>query len=40
VALLGEHVTRGMAVGFPLVLAGSVLATVQRRPPAPVVTPG
>jgi drug/metabolite transporter (DMT)-like permease len=40
VALLGEHVTRGMAVGFPLVLAGSVLATVQRRPPTPVATPG
>jgi drug/metabolite transporter (DMT)-like permease len=40
VALLGEHVTRGMAVGFPLVLAGSVLATVQRRPTAPVATPG
>jgi drug/metabolite transporter (DMT)-like permease len=40
VTLLGEHVTRGMAVGFPLVLAGSILATVQRRPPAPVVTPG
>jgi drug/metabolite transporter (DMT)-like permease len=39
VALLGEHVTRGMAVGFPLVLAGSILASVQRRP-APAVTPG
>jgi drug/metabolite transporter (DMT)-like permease len=40
VTLLGEHVTRGMAVGFPLVLLGSVLATVQRRPRAPVVTTG
>src|SRR3954449_5481844 len=27
VAVLGEHFTVGMAVGFPLVLAGSVLAT-------------
>lgn len=33
VTLLGEQVTRGMAVGFPLVLLGSVLATAQRRPP-------
>ncbi|MBV9292679.1 MAG: EamA family transporter [Frankiales bacterium] len=31
VALLGERFTLGMAVGFPLVLVGSVLAT--RRPP-------
>jgi len=30
VAVLGEHFTLGMAVGFPLVIAGSVLAT--RRP--------
>jgi drug/metabolite transporter (DMT)-like permease len=27
VAVLGEHLTTGMIVGFPLVLAGSVLAT-------------
>src|SRR3954452_5224059 len=27
IAVLGEHFTVGMAVGFPLVLAGSVLAT-------------
>jgi hypothetical protein len=26
VLLLGEHFTAGMAVGFPLILAGSVLA--------------
>jgi drug/metabolite transporter (DMT)-like permease len=31
VAVLGEHFTRGMAVGFPLVIVGSVLAT-QRAP--------
>jgi drug/metabolite transporter (DMT)-like permease len=34
VTLLGEHVTRGMAVGFPLVLLGSVLATGRRQAPA------
>jgi drug/metabolite transporter (DMT)-like permease len=34
VALLGERFTLGMAVGFPLVLAGSVLAT--RRSPGQV----
>lgn len=34
VALLGEEVTVGMAVGFPLVLVGSVLAT-RRRPATP-----
>ncbi|HEX3906743.1 MAG TPA: DMT family transporter [Mycobacteriales bacterium] len=39
VTLLGEHVTRGMAVGFPLVLLGSVLATVQRRAPAAPLRP-
>jgi drug/metabolite transporter (DMT)-like permease len=39
VAVLGERFTVGMAVGFPLVLLGSVLAT--RRPPARgVATPG
>jgi drug/metabolite transporter (DMT)-like permease len=30
VAVLGEHLTAGMIVGFPLVLAGSVLATSHR----------
>ena len=35
VLLLGEHFTAGMAVGFPLVILGSVLATarVRRRGP-------
>lgn len=40
VAALGERFTAGMAVGFALVLAGSVLATRRggrRRAPAPVV---
>ncbi|MGH2861890.1 MAG: DMT family transporter [Solirubrobacteraceae bacterium] len=36
VALLGERVTAGMGVGFVLVLAGSVIATVGRRARAPV----
>jgi drug/metabolite transporter (DMT)-like permease len=31
VTILGEHLTAGMAVGFALVLAGSVLATGARR---------
>jgi len=31
VALLGERFTAGMAVGFPLILAGSVLAARRRR---------
>ena len=38
VALLGERFTVGMAVGFPLILAGSVLAARKRavrRPSAP-----
>jgi drug/metabolite transporter (DMT)-like permease len=35
VTLLDEPLTRGMAIGFPLVLAGSVLATSSRR-----MTPG
>ncbi|MFC5381733.1 DMT family transporter [Aquipuribacter nitratireducens] len=35
VALLGERVTLGMLVGFPLVLVGSVLATRRSRPPVP-----
>jgi drug/metabolite transporter (DMT)-like permease len=33
VSILGEHLTAGMAAGFALVLAGSVLATAARRPP-------
>jgi drug/metabolite transporter (DMT)-like permease len=33
VTVLGEHLTTGMIVGFPLVLIGSVLATSQRRDP-------
>jgi drug/metabolite transporter (DMT)-like permease len=37
VALLGEPLTTGILVGFPLVLAGSVLATWQR--PAAVTAP-
>jgi drug/metabolite transporter (DMT)-like permease len=37
VTLLDEPLTRGILVGFPLVLAGSVLATWQR--PAPVRIP-
>jgi drug/metabolite transporter (DMT)-like permease len=32
VAVLGERFTTGMAIGFPLVLAGSVLATRRSRP--------
>jgi drug/metabolite transporter (DMT)-like permease len=51
VAVLGEHLTAGMIVGFPLVLIGSVLATSHPRAapggraaePAleePLVTPG
>src|SRR6478672_9071256 len=31
VVVLGEHFTVGMAIGFALVLAGSVLATAPRR---------
>ncbi|MGN6475280.1 MAG: DMT family transporter [Mycobacteriales bacterium] len=34
VAVLGEHVTRGMAIGFPLVLIGSYFATA-RKPGEP-----
>lgn len=38
VALLGERFTAGMAVGFPLILAGSVLAARRRqRMPRPTV---
>jgi drug/metabolite transporter (DMT)-like permease len=51
VSVLGEHLTTGMIVGFPLVLIGSVLATAQSPPPRtdteqtllpeePAVTPG
>jgi drug/metabolite transporter (DMT)-like permease len=39
VLLLGERFTAGMAVGFALVLVGSVLATSRRREPAPEVAP-
>jgi drug/metabolite transporter (DMT)-like permease len=35
VALLGEHLTTGMVVGFALVLVGSVLATGRRAEPVP-----
>jgi drug/metabolite transporter (DMT)-like permease len=38
VTVLGEHLTAGMIVGFPLVLIGSVLATTRSKTPA--VTPG
>jgi drug/metabolite transporter (DMT)-like permease len=31
VVLLGEHFTTGIAVGFPLILVGSFLATASRR---------
>jgi drug/metabolite transporter (DMT)-like permease len=34
VTVLGEHFTTGMAIGFPLVLLGSVLAARTRRPVA------
>lgn len=34
VAVLGEHFTLGMAVGFPLVIAGSILATRRVAPVA------
>jgi drug/metabolite transporter (DMT)-like permease len=37
VVLLGERFTPGMAVGFPLILLGSVLAARRARPPAAVV---
>jgi drug/metabolite transporter (DMT)-like permease len=50
VTVLGEHLTTGMIVGFPLVLIGSVLATTRGRgttdepielaETVPVVTPG
>lgn len=36
VIVLGEHFTLGMAIGFPLVIAGSVLAT---RQPVPIALP-
>lgn len=38
ITLLGEPLTTGMLVGFPLVLLGCVLATRRSRPPAPPVT--
>ena len=34
VAVLGEHITAGMVVGFALVLAGCVLATGRGPEPA------
>jgi drug/metabolite transporter (DMT)-like permease len=34
VALLGEKFTAGIAVGFPLIIVGSILATGSRAPPA------
>jgi drug/metabolite transporter (DMT)-like permease len=33
VAVLGEHLTTGMIIGFPLVLLGSALAASQAREP-------
>jgi drug/metabolite transporter (DMT)-like permease len=39
VALLGEPFTAGMAIGFALVLVGSVLATSRKRAPAPEAAP-
>ena len=39
VAVLGEHLTSGMVIGFGLVLLGSVLATGGRRLPASTVSP-
>jgi drug/metabolite transporter (DMT)-like permease len=35
VMILGEPFTTGIAIGFPLILAGSVLATVGRSPSLP-----
>lgn len=35
VTLLSEHLTRGMVIGFALVLAGSVLAAGRRAEPVP-----
>ena len=35
VAVLGEHITAGMVIGFALVLAGSVLATGRAPEPVP-----
>ena len=39
VAALGEDLTLGMAIGFPLVIAGSVLATSRRAPEEAPVEP-
>jgi drug/metabolite transporter (DMT)-like permease len=36
VLVLGEHLTAGVIVGFPLVLLGSVLATAQKAAPVSV----
>jgi len=35
VLLLDEPFTAGMAIGFPLVILGSVLATARGRTPTP-----
>jgi drug/metabolite transporter (DMT)-like permease len=35
VTVLGEHLTKGMIIGFPLVIIGSVLATTNRSPSSP-----
>ncbi len=40
VTLLGEHFTLGMAVGFPLILAGSVLGARRRTVPDSAVPEG
>ncbi len=39
VALLDEHITTGMLIGFPLVIAGSVLATRSQQPPPAAAQP-
>ncbi len=39
VALLGEDFTLGIAIGMPLILAGSVLATSRTRPPGDEAAP-
>jgi len=40
VSLLGEPLTAGIVVGFPLILAGSILATGRAPTPAPAPAPG
>ena len=39
VVLLGEPFTLGLGLGFPLVIAGSVLATRRRPPLRPRLSP-